>query len=156
MSAGARLAGLAALLAWAGQFLATHWPAPSGVPDARADDVRATWRAAARVGRAVGGGHWTSSLEWVPGDKLLHVALFFGVGALAMACAMLGAWSARARGVLVAGLLTLAVVDEWSQLLVGRDAEVWDGAANVAGVALGVAVALCVGWTVRRCVRAGR
>ena len=141
--------GACAVVAWFVQFLATHWPTPS-VAGARSDDVRATWRAAAKLGRAVGGsGYWPAWLEWLPGDKVLHVLLFAAVGGLTLACAELSGWSWRARAALFAGLSVIAVLDEWSQTLVGRDAEVGDGFANILGLALGSAIVMGSLWAFR-------
>jgi hypothetical protein len=73
-------------------------------------------------------------------DKLIHVAMFAGFGALWMLAGRMG--PGRAAVVAVSGL-ALAVISELGQMttFVNRDASLMDGLADAVGVGLGIAAA---------------
>lgn len=91
--------------------------------------------------------HWPQPPPTVPGDdvpwdKLLHFGAYLAGGALVATALLLGA---RRRRViwLAAGLAlaAFALLDEATQPLAGRDFEWLDWAADVSGIAAGMALA---------------
>lgn len=91
--------------------------------------------------------HWPAPPATVPGgdvpwDKLLHFGAYLAGGALVAAALLAGA--CRRRGAWLAAGLALAafsLLDEATQPLVGRDFEWLDWAADLSGLALGMALA---------------
>jgi VanZ family protein len=87
-----------------------------------------------------------------PSDKTLHFIAYGVLGVLAMAAlAARGHRSLRAAAMLLLWLATLAAVDEATQPLFGRTAELWDWVYDLIGLTAGVAVvAIALGTTARR------
>ncbi|MEM1061323.1 MAG: VanZ family protein [Planctomycetota bacterium] len=75
-------------------------------------------------------------------DKLVHITIY---GGLAFLADRAGWRTALGTAGLVASLLTMAVVDELTQIPVGRQASVYDWIADAAGVACGLAAACKIG-----------
>lgn len=92
------------------------------------------WWPKARLGDAERG----LSMKVPNADKLVHMALFAGYGWLWMA-----APTGRRAAIVGATGLAVAILSELGQNLpiVNRDAELLDGLADAAGLALGVAAA---------------
>ena len=111
---GVRLASLLLVIYWVALFTGTHIP-PVGVP--RIDNI----------------------------DKLLHFSAFAGL-------AFLLAWAIPTQAgkprwnVLIASLAAIgyAAIDEFSQIPVGRTADMWDWLADCAGVTLGLVAYLAM------------
>jgi hypothetical protein len=97
---------------WTGIFVLTHWP---------------------EIDR------WTSGLGWkFPGlDKVVHFGLYAGWGVLWWWLLTGGArrLTRREMNWLIVGGIAYAVFDETTQTIVGRQPEVLDLLADVAGVA---------------------
>jgi VanZ family protein len=87
-----------------------------------------------------------------PSDKTLHFIAYGVLGVLAMAAlAARGHRSLRAAAMLLLWLATLAAVDEATQPLFGRTAELWDWVYDLIGLTAGVAVvAIALGTSARR------
>jgi hypothetical protein len=88
-----------------------------------------------------------SLLPKIHADKIIHGAIF--------ACFAILWRRASGRGsalVIVVSGVALAVITELGQgtAIVGRDADVWDGLADVAGMSLGLAIAIWLErkWTI--------
>lgn len=76
-------------------------------------------------------------------DKLLHTAAFAGLAfLLAMAWSLSSAFTWRSAAAAVAILAVYAAVDEATQPLVDRHADLLDWTADTAGILLGLAVFL--------------
>jgi len=124
LTRGARIFGRLTLLVlaiyWLGMFTGTHWPRLS-----------------------------------LPGfsysDKLVHSGAFFGLAILV--CTF---WAARSGSnrvnlfVVFAGLAFYALLDEVSQIPVGRDCDPLDWLADMAGTLLGIAIFALATWKSRR------
>ncbi len=102
----------------------------------------------------VAGTHWPYTPEAIdigPSDKALHLTAFFGLALLA--CFN---WSLRrpfgwpARIVVVAVLAMYGAVDELTQTPVGRDANLYDWAADCIGILAGVGLFVAVRAATRR------
>ena len=99
------------------------------------------------------GTHWprVSMPGFSYSDKVLHYGAFFGLSILL--CTFWAARSGAARVSLIVVLAALALyglVDEISQIPVGRDCEVLDWCADMAGALTGVTLFSLVTWKVRR------
>lgn len=79
-------------------------------------------------------------------DKLAHFVVYFGLGLL---LPMWPGWRSgltwRRVGVCLGTIVAYAILDELTQIPVGRTAEWLDGLADLCGGALGVAVAAFIG-----------
>jgi len=76
-----------------------------------------------------------------PSDKTLHFIAYGVLGILAMAAlAARGHRSLRAAAMLLLSLAILAAVDEATQPLFGRTAELWDWVYDLIGLGTGVAI----------------
>jgi VanZ family protein len=101
-----------------------------------------------------GGTHWPIPPELLrhQSDKLLHLGSYFVLALLV--CFNWSLWRAfgwRQAVVVVVGLAVLGVIDEVTQIPVGRDANAGDWLADCAGAAAGAtaflfAAALAVRW----------
>jgi VanZ family protein len=99
------------------------------------------------------GTHWprVSMPGFSYSDKVLHYSAFFGLSILL--CTF---WAARAGAarvsliVVLAALALYGLVDEISQIPVGRDCEVLDWCADMAGALTGVTLFSLVTWKARR------
>ncbi len=98
----------------------------------------------------VAGTHWPRAHEVLhisTSDKALHFSAYLGLALLVGIN-----WTLRApfgwwpRAVALAAILAFGVVDELTQIPVGRDASVYDWIADALGATAGLAV--CVGLTV--------
>ena len=137
------------LVGWLGVVLvALHLPAPSAVPEAQQDSVRAVWQGAARAGEFVPESV-VAVLSVLVGDKTLHLLLFLPLALLWTGARRL-ARQPRVGGVVVPGLLGLALLSEGAQVLGGRIADPGDLLANAAGVALGFGLGAGIGRRRRR------
>lgn len=127
----------------------THLPAPSAMGDREAD-TRAVWVGIGEVAKKLAV-FYPSFLDGLRSDKTIHVAIFIGPGFFwAAAIALLGRLDRRATALLLVGLASWAVLDEWSQHLLGRDGQVGDVVANLIGGAIGVGAAAVGRLLVRR------
>ena len=77
-----------------------------------------------------------------PSDKTLHFVAYATLGLLAAATLAARGWSPRPLGTLAAGLAVFAAVDEVTQPLFGRSADIWDWACDLIGLAAGIGVVL--------------
>ncbi len=83
-----------------------------------------------------------SFFHMVGGDKLVHAGMF-----AVFAVLWRRATSPSSAPIIAVSGLALAVITELGQAtaIVGRDADFWDGIADVAGVGLGLVVAAWIG-----------
>lgn len=156
--------------AWAGAatsallvLVATHLPAPRAVGDSEADPrrqaVRSVWGGLKDAGRAVADTlpdvpDTGSALDWIPGDAVLHFLLFLPP-ALFASLALGSRSGARGAAKVLVAFAAWAALDELSQGLTGRDAELGDWVANVLGALTGVLAVQAVWAARRRWARAG-
>lgn len=112
---------------WIALFIGTHVP-PSDVPN---------------LGRH--------------GDKVLHFGAYAGLAFLACSLFWARAWPLRATVLLVVPmLLGYGVLDEFLQMFVGRNAEVWDWVADTIGVLIGTSTFVVVRPVLERLFPPGR
>lgn len=144
------LAALAGSLALFGTVVATHIPTPSAFGESEADPgriaARRVWSDLRRVGAALPDlPDWFDPLR---SDKTLHVLLYLLPAALW--ALSLGRRLPRNAGRLLLAFAAWGALDELSQAWAGRDGEVGDWLANVAGTVLGMGLAWPVAHVVSR------
>ncbi len=89
-----------------------------------------------------------------PPDKLLHFIAYGLLGFLVAATvATTGRWSRRGIVLLAVGLALAGIVDEATQPLFGRGAEVLDWGYDVIGICTGIAVVAIGRWRLQRASR---
>ncbi len=126
-------------------FVITHVPAPSGVGTSEDDPsrkaLRGFWyglRDLARAGRDRG----YDLPDALASDKAIHFAIYLGPGFWwALSLLVRGRLDARNAALLLGLLAVWAGLDELSQALLAREGELADVLANVAGAAIGIALA---------------
>jgi len=135
------LAALGGSLALFGTVVATHIPTPSAFGESEADPgriaARGVWAHLKRAGAALP--DLPTWLDPVRSDKTIHVLLYLLPSALL--ALSLGRRLPRNAGRLLLAFAAWGALDELSQAWAGRDGELGDWVANVAGTALGIGLA---------------